>query len=139
MAELKADLTGSGDIDASELKVGKAMLKSHGPGAVELAHVSDSLEAELRGSGSLKAAIEGKRLTFTSDGPGGAEISGQVEQVHARLSGSGALDGEHLTAGRTDIAVSGPGRATVHVTEKNGSADGQLLVVQRRGSSQAPQ
>ena len=57
MAELKADLTGSGDIDASELKVGKAMLKSHGPGGVELAHVSDSLDAELRGSGSLTLSV----------------------------------------------------------------------------------
>lgn len=63
--------------------------------------------------------------------------------VHARLSGSGGLDGNRLRAGRADIAVSGPGTARVQVAERAGGApagaSGQLLVVDRRGSSHAPQ
>ncbi|MFZ0098839.1 MAG: DUF2807 domain-containing protein, partial [Gemmobacter sp.] len=110
-------------------------VKARGPGGIELAHVSDTLDAELRGSGGLEANIEGQRLLLKMSGPGAARIEGKVELVKAQLSGSGGLEGRGLTAGRAEIAVTGAGNAAVNVVERSARRDdSQLLVVDRRGS-----
>jgi hypothetical protein len=70
-------------------------------------------------------------------GPGNARIDGSVDVVEARLSGSGSLEGRRLTANRTDIAVRGPGNATVNMKEDAArGGHGQLLLVDRNGSRQ---
>ncbi|RZA31447.1 MAG: hypothetical protein EOP92_31160, partial [Lysobacteraceae bacterium] len=140
--------SGSGDLDAGELTVRRATLRADGPGAIELAKVSDTLDAKLHGSGGLDAQIDGKRLLLEISGPGAAQLKGKVELVKARLSGSGGLEGRGLNAGRADIAVTGPANAIVNVTgtderrnqrtrESRHDNHGQLLLVDRRGSRRA--
>lgn len=141
IGELTADISGSGDLEAGGLKVKRAAVKASGPGGIELASVSDTLDAELHGSGGLDASIDGKRLLLKITGPGAAQVAGKVELVKARLSGSGGLDGRRLTAGRADIAVTGPATAAVKVNgqeerRKASRSERQaaLLLVDRNGS-----
>ena len=134
-ATFKAQSNGSGDIDGAGLAVVNATIKSSGPGDVELAQVGDTLEAELRGPGGLKSGISGQRLLLDVSGPGDAEISGRVALVRARLSGPGTLSGRRLVAERADIAVTGPGKATVQ--ERGKDSHERLLVVERGGSRMA--
>lgn len=140
VAEFQAQVSGSGDIDGADLDVARASIVLRGPGNTALGRVADTLDADLRGSGDLQATLDGQQVMLTSSGPGHAELRGQVATVRARLSGSGQLDGRRLRAGRADIAVSGPGKAQVHVTGDDAlhPGHGGLLVVHRRGSSQMP-
>jgi hypothetical protein len=107
---------------------------------VTLQNVSDTLDAEMHGSGELAASMSGKRLLLKMNGPGDARIDGSVAQVSAQINGSGSLEGRRLSAGQTDIAVRGPGSAAVNVVgndKGNGrvSAErGQLLLVDRSGT-----
>jgi hypothetical protein len=141
--DLTVDIGGSGDLDAGGLKTGKATVHGHGPGGVTLANVGDTLDAELSGSGGLTASVSGRRLLLRMSGPGDVRIDGNVAQVDAQLAGSGSLDGRGLTAGHADIAVHGPGTASVNVVDTAGGsaranaktvARGQLLLVDRSGS-----
>lgn len=134
-AVFKAQSRGPGDIDGAGLAVVNATIHASGPGDVELDSVSDTLEAELRGPGGLKANIDGQRLLLEASGPGGAEITGRVALVRARLSGPGTLDGRRLVAERADIAVTGPGKATV--LERSKDRQERLLVIERGGSRTA--
>jgi hypothetical protein len=60
-----------------------------------------------------------------------------VDVVEARLSGSGSLEGRRLTANQSNIAVRGPGNATVNMKANAAQAGhGQLLLVDRNGSRQ---
>jgi hypothetical protein len=132
---LDVQASGSGDLEAGRLNARKAMVRSDGPGDVVLATVSDTLDAEMHGSGGLTAAIAGKRLQLKLAGPGGARIEGSVDQVNAQVSGSGSLAGHRLTAGHADLEVHGPGNAVVNLAQggkQAGRAD--LLVVDRSGS-----
>jgi hypothetical protein len=134
-------MSGSGDLKADAFKVGKATVTMRGPGSAGLSTVSDSLDAELHGSGGLNAAMAGHRLTLRMSGPGDATISGTVDTVSAQLSGPGDLKGRNLVAGQADIHVSGPGSAKVHVMHPAAQqqASGQraaLLLVEREGQRQ---
>jgi hypothetical protein len=136
--DLNVESSGSGDFDGGGLKTTRATVRGHGPGGVTLAGVTDTLDAELQGSGDLTASMTGKRLLLRLNGPGDARIDGTVAQVDAQIAGSGSLEGRGLTAARADIAVHGPGTAAVNVTgndradTKRGSR-GQLLLVDRSG------
>jgi hypothetical protein len=143
VGDLTVDIGGSGDLDAGGLKAGKATVHGHGPGGVTLANVGDTLDAELSGSGGLTASVSGRRLLLRMNGPGDVRIDGNVAQVDAQLAGSGSLDGRKLTAGHADIAVHGPGTASVNVVDTGGGSGhanaktvgrGQLLLVDRSGS-----
>ncbi|BDT58043.1 hypothetical protein MasN3_15370 [Massilia varians] len=141
IGDLKAEVSGSGDLEAGALQVKRATVKAHGPGGIELARVSDTLDAELHGSGGLDADLDGKRLLLNITGPGAAHLRGKVELVKARLSGSGSLEGRGLSTARADIAVSGPAHALVNVAgqderraERGNAGRGQLLLVDRSGS-----
>ena len=116
-----------------------AVVKSQGPGTVELSQVEVTLDGELRGSGDLTATMSGKRLLLKMSGPGSAHIDGKVDLVRAQCSGSGSLEGRKLTAGRADLAVSGPGSAAVNVAGRERRQGAQLLVVDRSGSRQSAQ
>jgi hypothetical protein len=111
---------------------------------VKLQNVSDTLDAEMHGSGELAASMSGKRLLLKMSGPGDARIDGSVAQVSAQISGSGSLEGRRLSVGQTDIAVRGPGSAAVNLIGNGNGGDkvkgratverGQLLLVDRSGS-----
>jgi hypothetical protein len=133
---LSADVSGPGDLDARALKVGKAVIKDHGPGSVSLSTVSDTLDAEMHGSGELRATMAGKRLSLQMSGPGDAHIDGSVEQVTAQLSGSGSLEARQLVAAHADIQVHGPGSAAVNVNAggKRAADKSAMLMVDRRGT-----
>jgi hypothetical protein len=133
---LSVDVSGSGDLEARGLKVGKAVVKDHGPGGVSLSTVSDTLDAELHGSGELKASMAGKRLSLHMSGPADAHIDGTVDQVTAELSGSGSLEARQLVAAHADIQVHGPGTAAVNVNAggKRVADKSSMLVVDRRGT-----
>ncbi|WP_075795147.1 GIN domain-containing protein [Massilia putida] len=137
--ELDLEMSGSGDLDAAGLRADKATVRGRGPGGVTLATVGDTLDAELSGSGGLTANLAAKRLLLRMHGPGDAHIDGTVAQVDAQLAGSGSLDGRGLTAGHADIAVHGPGTASVNVNgnerpDAKTAGRGQLLLVDRSGS-----
>jgi hypothetical protein len=55
-AELHAETSGAGAIEAGNLNVGKATVKSRGPGSITLASISDTLDAALSGAGTCVRA-----------------------------------------------------------------------------------
>jgi len=138
VGDLTVEIGGSGDLDAAQLRTNKATVRGHGPGGVTLAQVSDTLDADLHGSGGIDAHLAARRLLLRMSGPGDAHIDGTVAQVDAQLSGSGSLDGRGLTATHADIVVHGPGTASVNVDDRGRTAAktvgrGQLLLVDRSG------
>jgi hypothetical protein len=113
-------------------------VRSHGPGGVTLAGVTDTLDAELQGSGGLTASLAATRLLLRMNGPGDARIDGTVARVDAQIAGSGSLEGRGLVAAHADIAVHGPGTAAVNVTgqeraDARATNRGRLLLVDRSG------
>jgi hypothetical protein len=131
------EVSGSGDLEGGRLQVRKAIVRSSGPGGVKLQNVSDTLDAELHGSGGLAASMSGKRLLLKMDGPGDARIDGSVDQASVQISGSGSLEGRRLSVGQPDIMVRGPGSAAVNVSGKDGKGKADLLV-DRSGSHRSP-
>jgi hypothetical protein len=129
-------VSGSGDLDAAQLKVRKAMVKGRGPGEIRLATVTDTLDAKLHSSGELSATMAGKRLQLQMSGPADAHIDGTVDQVNAQLSGAGSLEARRLAAAHADIQVRGPGSAAVNLTGggKRLADRSSMLLVDRRGT-----
>ncbi|MDB5746985.1 MAG: hypothetical protein JWP72_1833 [Massilia sp.] len=136
--ELRANLSGSGELDAGRLTVKNAMIDAGGPGDVSLAKVSDTLDASLHGSGDLSAAIDGKRVLLKMRGPGNARLEGRADRIDAELTGSGTLQARRLTVRQTDINGRGPGSASVNlVRDGEGGRRDELVLVERGGRRQA--
>jgi hypothetical protein len=143
-ATLHAELSGSGDLDASHLAVINATVRTRGPGEAELSTVTGTLDAELHGSGGLAAALAGKRLVLKMNGPADADISGTVDGINAQLSGSGSLNARSLVAGHADVVVSGPGTAVVNLRSKPATRGAmpyqpRLVTIDRKGAREERQ
>jgi autotransporter translocation and assembly factor TamB len=134
--ELRADMRGAGELDASRLTVARATIDNGGPGDVSLARVTDTLDAAMHGAGGLSATVEGKRVMLRMSGPGGVQLDGRAERISAQLSGSGSLQARRLTVRQSDINVRGPGNATVNQVSEGGGRD-ELVQVARGGRRQA--
>ena len=141
---LRADLSGSGDIDGKALQVGRAELRGGGSGDIELNRVTDTLDADLGGAGSLSTRLDTRSAKLAIGGTADVTLAGRTEQLTVQLTGPGTVDGNALQANAANVAVRGPGSATVNVRGKLETQSGQLsasgqprlVMVDRRGVHQ---
>lgn len=99
VADLDARVSGSGKIEAGELRARSAGLDVSGSGGVVLGQVrGDSLRSHISGSGAVQA-------------------SGTVHTLKVRVSGSGSADLKGLTTDQGDLASSGSGGISATVRQ----------------------
>lgn len=99
VAELDARVSGSGKIDAAELRAGSAKLAVSGSGRLVVGEVrGEYARANVSGSGSVQA-------------------SGAVERLNASVSGSGTVDLVNLTSDRGELSTSGSGGISATVRQ----------------------
>jgi hypothetical protein len=131
-AALNVEVSGSGDVDAKGLQVGRALVRSRGPGSVYLNKVNEALEADLNGSGDLSAMLECKSVKLNIGGPGDVRLDGRTATLSAMLNGSGNLSARQLWTGQASVTVRGPGTAVVNLKEQ-GSDHARLVTYERTG------
>lgn len=99
VAELDARVSGSGKIEAGELRARSADVGVSGSGGVVLGQVrGDYLRSQISGSGGMHA-------------------NGAVRSLNVRVSGSGSADLAGLTADQGDLASSGSGGISATVRQ----------------------
>jgi len=108
VAELEAQVSGSGKIDAAELLAGSARLGVSGSGRLGVGQVrGEYARASVSGSGRIEA-------------------SGAVQRLDVRVSGSGSVDMVNLSSEQGELSSSGSGGISVTVK--------QSVVAQANGS-----
>lgn len=99
VAELDARVSGSGKIDAGELRAGSAKLAVSGSGRLNVGQVrGDYARASVSGSGLVQA-------------------SGAVQRLNVSVSGSGSVDMANLTSERGELSTSGSGGISATVRQ----------------------
>ncbi len=99
VAELDARVSGSGKIDAGELRAGSAKLAVSGSGRLNVGQVrGDYARASVSGSGLVQA-------------------SGAVQRLNVSVSGSGSVDMASLTSEQGELSTSGSGGISATVRQ----------------------
>lgn len=99
VAELDARVSGSGKIDAGELRAGSARLAVSGSGRLTVGQVrGDYARASVSGSGLVQA-------------------SGAVRRLNVSVSGSGSVDMASLTSEQGELSTSGSGGISATVRQ----------------------
>ena len=99
VAELDARVSGSGKIDAGELRAGSARLAVSGSGRLNVGQVrGDYARASVSGSGLVQA-------------------SGAVQRLNVSVSGSGNVDMASLTSEQGELSTSGSGGISATVRQ----------------------
>ena len=134
-------VTGSGDVEAPDLKAERFLVKITGSGDVTMRGLdADDVKVRITGSGNLDiSSVEAKRQEITVTGSGDVEIGdldtdeikahitgsgnldirdGRAEEQRVTLSGSGSYGAEHLESDEADVRIGGSGGVTVHVRER---------------------
>jgi len=90
-------------------------------GASKITHnnalVSQNLEIDLSGTGSIELEIDSDTSSVTMTGAGLVKLTGKTSLLNVGISGAGGLVASDLVAQNCDISLSGFGGASVHVTE----------------------
>eukprot|EP01032_Pedospumella_encystans_P022492 gene22492-25487_t len=108
--EIRAELTGSGDLEACGLAVenASAMLRSSGNACI--AGNIKKFDAEVHGSGDLSArGLASNNVRVILDSSGSVELSGTSNTLSAEVNGSGDLDAKGLVVARAVTRNRGPG------------------------------
>lgn len=93
-------LSGSGSIEAENLRARRLAVTLNGSGGVQL------------------PGLNAEALTVAVSGSGGLSASGRVTTQDLNLSGSGPFDGRELESARAGVNISGSGSATLRVRER---------------------
>lgn len=99
VAELDARVSGSGRIDASELRAGNARLGVSGSGRLNVGRV------------------EGEHARVSVSGSGLVQAGGAVRRLNASVSGSGSVDLAGLTSEQGELSSSGSGGISATVRQ----------------------
>lgn len=133
-------VTGSGDVEAPDLKAGRFLVKITGSGDVTMRSLdADDVKVRITGAGNLDiSSVEAKRQEITLTGSGDVEIGdldtdeiearitgsgdldirdGRAEEQRVALSGSGSYGAKRLESDEADVRIGGSGGVTVHVRE----------------------
>jgi len=102
-----ADISGSGAIEAGDIK-------------------ADRFTARISGSGNLAIGhVAATQFTCEVSGSGNVRVAGQADDVDLGISGSGSIRAADLQCRAADVTISGSGSAAVHTTERlTGSISG---------------
>ncbi len=112
---LEANFNGSGSgkvegFSGDQFKVG---VNSSGSVVLNVKYQNPTIE--MRGSGSLTAALHDmKTLTLTQSSSGSSNLTGKADTVDVKLSGSGSLDASKLTANHFTAKVTGSGSISAY-------------------------
>lgn len=99
VAELDAQVSGSGKVDAGELRTGSANLGVNGSGRLSIGQLrGDYARVQVSGSGFVQA-------------------SGAVRTLKVRMSGSGTVDMKGLSSEEGDLASNGSGGISATVRQ----------------------
>lgn len=115
-------LSGSGDIEISQLTVPHFVLESDGSGDIRVTgalEVQDHCELLIRGSGDMNVDfIQASSAQFEITGSGDMRLDGEVNNAEYRVSGSGDLHAFDLKAEDAEVHSSGSGvcELTAHST-----------------------
>ncbi|XYJ10285.1 head GIN domain-containing protein [Telluria sp. B2] len=99
VAELDARVSGSGKIDASELRAGSAKMAVSGSGRL------------------IVGQVRGEYARATVSGSGLVQASGTVQRLNASVSGSGSVDMANLSSEKGELSTSGSGGISATVRQ----------------------
>ncbi len=99
VAELDARVSGSGKIDAGELRAGSAKLAVSGSGRL------------------IVGEVRGEYARATVSGSGLVQASGAVQRLNASVSGSGSVDMANLSSEKGELSTSGSGGISATVRQ----------------------
>ena len=99
VAELDARVSGSGKIDAGELRAGSAKLAVSGSGRL------------------IVGQVRGEYARATVSGSGLVQASGAVRRLNVSVSGSGSVDMANLTSEKGELSTSGSGGISATVRQ----------------------
>lgn len=119
------DVSGSGDLEAGELKAEQFTSRVSGSGNVKIAAVeARAVTGRISGSGGIRIGrVEAGRLTWDISGSGSASVAGRADQLELGVSGSGSLRAGELTCRAADVTITGSGDAAIGTTEQRLTAE----------------
>lgn len=91
---------------------GVATIESDGP------IVTDILELEISGAGSVDLEIEAQELDLRVSGASAIQLRGQVNELIIRMSGAGDIEAYDLVSKYCKITLSGIGSAEIYVEDE---------------------
>ena len=109
----------SGRIDVYVTAKSLSGLSNAGSGSLDVDGVvkGGSVELELSGSGTIRAAIDADKLDVGISGSGMATLKGKANSTHIGIAGSGGLRAESLATDAVDAEISGSGNAHIEVNK----------------------
>jgi hypothetical protein len=119
----EVELSGSGDIHAPNLSAEQLSLVLSGSGTVETPNLQPTVKAltvSLSGSGNMFCSGDtATRVdTVSLSGSGNVFCSGEVDRQVIIISGSGNYEAADLASRKTEIVISGSGKAEIHVVDE---------------------
>jgi hypothetical protein len=129
VSRLDVQQSGSGELNASALRVGDANLTLNGSGRMSIGQVQgNALTANVHGSGSLQASGSVAALNAHVHGSGGANLTAlAADRADLTTNGSGGIT---ATVRRELVAQSnGSGRITVYGNPAQRSVNGKNVLV----------
>jgi len=101
---------------------------------------TNNLEVQVSGSGNVDLVVNAKNVKTNLSGSGDIKIRGSAESHVFDLSGSGKLDAFDLATKKTDLNISGSGRAEVTAKEElNVDVSGSGDIYYKGGSAEVNQ
>lgn len=117
-------MSGSGDVDLSQLSGERLALSVDGPGDLQAAGAVRDLTLRSSGSGDVDLRrLKAANIELTQSGPGDVRLAGVGNALVASMSGSGDLDADDLRLARLDARMSGPGSMTLTGSARELRAD----------------
>ena len=77
----------------------------------------DDVDIAMSGSGDIDFELESDEINLAMSGSGNVHMAGSADSFNIAISGSGDIKTDELAVEDCDIAISGSGHVTVHVTE----------------------
>jgi len=79
--------------------------------------ISDEMRININGSGELSLNLDVNSLETLISGSGKIQLSGRADQHNFKLTGSGELEAYDLTTNKSNVTISGSGKAEVVAIE----------------------
>lgn len=103
-------MSGSGDVDLSQLSGERFSVAVDGPGDLQAAGAVRELSVRASGSGDADLhRVKAANVELAMSGPGDVRLSAVGNALSATLSGSGDLEADELRLARLSARLSGPG------------------------------
>lgn len=96
--------------------------------------ITDVLELEMSGAGSIDLEIDAEELDLSVSGAGAIKLRGQVDEQNIRMSGAGDLEAYGLVSKYCRIDLTGIGRAEIYVEDELEANISGVGIISYRGN-----